>query len=373
MLYVDIPTQPELQKLVSSRHEASVSFYLHTTPETQNIATSRIQLGHMLAQAEEQLEAAGVAKRTIWPIAEQVNDLLDDDDFWTRQANSLAIFVTQDSIRTYRLPNRLPELVQVADRFYIKPLIRAVSVPQHAFVLALAENEVRLVEVSGDLPAEEVHVANMPKTAADANHTANVNSRSASGRIHASEGQKILLRNFCRKIDAALRPLLSGRTEPLILAAAEPLRSIYPSVSSYPHLTEQVIEKSPVNETPGALAEASRPILDALHRASVRQVHETFEERSGSGRATTDISHAARAATFGAVDTLLVDIDEVVAGAVDEDTGAVTFDREETASNYGVIDEIAGRVLSSGGRVIGVRRDEMPQEAPLAAVLRYAI
>ncbi|MFC7702713.1 hypothetical protein ACFQXB_00710 [Plastorhodobacter daqingensis] len=372
MLYVDIPTQPELQNLVSSRHEASVSIYLHTTPETQNIETSRLRLGHMLKEAEEQLEAAGTPKRTIWPIAEQVNDLLDDDGFWSHQANSLAVLVTPDRIRTFRLPNRLPELVQVSDRFHLKPLIRAVSVPQHAFVLALAENEVRLIEVTGDLPAETVRVPDMPKTAADANHTASVNSRSASGRIHASEGQKILLRNFCRQIDAALRPILSGRTEPLILAAAEPLKSIFRSVSSYPHLSEGMIETSPVNETPSALAEAARPILDRLHQDTIRHFHDLFAARQSEGRAITDISDAARAATFGAIDTLLVDIDDVVAGTVDE-AGAVTFDAEDNATNYGVVDEIAGRVLASGGRVLGVRRADIPQDAALAAVLRYAV
>lgn len=47
-----------------------------------------------------------------------------------------------------------------------------------------------------------------------------------------------------------------------------------------------------------------------------------YDQRAGDGRATTDISDTARAATFGAVETLLVDIDTVVHGTVDEKTGA---------------------------------------------------
>ncbi len=42
------------------------------------------------------------------------------------------------------------------------------------------------------------------------------------------------------------------------------------------------------------------------------------------------------AATFGAVDTVLVDIGTVVPGAVDEATGAVTF-APDTAASYGVV------------------------------------
>ena len=72
------------------------------------------------------------------------------------------------------------------------------------------------------------------------------------------------------------------------------------------------------------------------------------------------------------VDTLLVDIDEVVPGVVDEDTGAITVDESDDAVNYGVVDEIARRVLTSGGSVLAVRREDIPGDSPLAAILRYA-
>lgn len=373
MLYVDIPTAPELRNLVAHRGEASVSFYLRTTPETQHIGQARIELGHLLKQAIAQLEAVGTEKRTLWPVEEQVHDLLDDDAFWKFQANSLAVFVTPNSLRSFRLPNHLTDMVQVSDRFHIKPLLRAVSVQQHAFVLALAENEVRLIEVFADLPAQEVKVPDMPKDAASAAGTANVNSRSYAQRKGGTEGQNVLLRAFCRKVDAALRPVLSGRSEPLILAATEPLASIYRSVASHDHLATVGIRTSPARKSAADLAAEARPILDALHVQTIAEVNDLFSTRENEGRASTQIAQAARAATFGAVDTLLVDIDEVVPGTVDETTGEVVLERAESAISYGVVDEIAGRVLASGGRVLAVRRDDIPQGASLAAILRYAV
>ncbi|MFN3972872.1 MAG: hypothetical protein ACK4L4_16135 [Gemmobacter sp.] len=373
MLYVDIPTTPELNALVAARGEAHVTFYLPATPQTQDVGQARTTLRQLLKEAEEQLEAVGTPKRTIWPISEQVSDLIDDDDFWTRQANSLALFVTPDSLRAFRLPNHLTEMVQVADRFHMKPLLRVMTVGQHAFVLALAENEVRLIEVFADLPAQEVKVPDMPKDAASAAGTSNVNSRSYSGRTGGAEGQNTLLRAYCRKVDAALRPILAGRSEPLILAATDPLMSMYRSVSSHGALAPDAIKSSPVRKTPGELAEEARPVLDALHAEVLARVHADFSTRENEGRATTQIALAARAATFGAVDTLLVDIDEVVPGTVDEITGTVTLDDTETALSYGVVDEIACRVLTSGGRVLAVRRDDIPGKGSLAAILRYAV
>ena len=52
--------------------------------------------------------------------------------------------------------------------------------------------------------------------------------------------------------------------------------------------------------------------------------------------------------------------------------GAVTFAAKSDASNYDLIDEIVARVLDSSGRVIAVRRTDIPGDAPLAAILRYA-
>ena len=82
MLYVDIPSRPEIEKLAASRAEPSVTIYVKTTPLTQEIGASRIALKNLEHQALEQLKAAGVDKRRLWPIEEVINHLVDDDAFW---------------------------------------------------------------------------------------------------------------------------------------------------------------------------------------------------------------------------------------------------------------------------------------------------
>ena len=82
MLHVDIPSRPEVEKLASSRADPSVTIYVKTTPLTQEIGASRIALKNHGHQALEQLKAAGVDKRRLWPIEEAINDVVDDDAFW---------------------------------------------------------------------------------------------------------------------------------------------------------------------------------------------------------------------------------------------------------------------------------------------------
>jgi hypothetical protein len=109
-----------------------------------------------------------------------------------------------------------------------------------------------------------------------------------------------------------------------------------------------------------------------VYAGELAVIRDRFELRSSHGRASTDVATVARAATYGTVDTLLVDIDEKVPGHVDEQSGAVTFSEDDAAS-YGVVDEIARRVLLSGGRVVAARRDDVPGGGSVAAILRYAL
>jgi hypothetical protein len=372
MLHVDIPTHSEFKALRDIRSDACVSIYLKTTPLTQESDASRIELGNLARQAREQLIAEHLDKRRLASLMEELDALADDEEFWRFQANSLAVLATPDSLRTFRLANHLTPMVEVSDRFHLKPLLRAITFPHSAYILALSENAVRLVEMHADLPAVTLKIDGLPRDAASAAGKSTLNDRTASTRIQASEGQNVRFQQYARKVDAALRPFLSGRETPMILAATGRLPSVFRAVNSYPHLLPDGIEDSPDRISDADLAEAARPILDAAYAREVEELKGLYDQRAGDGRATTDISDAARAATFGAVETLLVDIDVVVHGTVDK-TGAVTFAEKADAKTYGIVDEIAGRALSSGGRVLAVRRSDLPGKKDLAAILRFPV
>ncbi len=136
MRYVDIPTTADLKSLISRRDDICMSLYLRTSPVTQETAGDRIELKNLAKQGIHQLEEAGRDKRRVAALAEQLDDLIDDDEFWRFQARSLAVLATPDNIRTFRLPNALEPAVEVSDRFFVKPLLRAVTFPHTCYVLA---------------------------------------------------------------------------------------------------------------------------------------------------------------------------------------------------------------------------------------------
>jgi hypothetical protein len=378
VLHTDIPTRDDVDTLAAVREHPCVTIYLSTSPLPQDAEKFRVELRNRITAAVQQLRAADTEKTRIEDLQETLDDLVADSDFWRSLSYSLAIFAGPDSVRTFRLPNRLNGAVEVSDRFYLKPLLRAVTFPQAAFVLALAQNSVRLLEISADSPVYAVPVPGLPSDVADAVGLTSISGRtqdshSMGGRIQGAEGHKVRMRQYARAIDRSLRPVLSGLTLPLILAAAEPLAGIYRSVNSYPNLTEANIGGNPEETPDDDLGRSVRGILDALYTAELAVLKDRMARRAAHGRAYTDLSDVARAATFGAVETLFVDIDQTVPGLVDEDSGAVTLSEADDAGTYGVVDEILRRALLSGAEIFAVRADDMPGGGAVAAGVRFII
>ena len=372
-LHTDIPAKNEIASLLQARGPACVSIYVATTPITSEAEASRIAFKNAAAEAVDQITAAdAVPARDRQAIADELAALHDDDGFWALQAHSLAVFATPSGMRTYRVPNRLPAGTHVGDRFYVKPLLRTVTFPQAAFVLALAKGSVRLLHVSPDLPAHEVPVPDLPAEAGSSAGKSSLGDRSPD---QGAEGAKLRLRQYARQVDHALRPVLTGRSLPLILAATQPLDGIFRGINSYPHLAAESIGGSPGDVADEELAQASRPILDGIYAAELSALTARIEELGSNGRGAVEISDVARAATFGAIDTVLVDIEAFVPGSIDEGTGALIENApgEGTPGDYGVIDEIARRVLLSDGHVLAVRGLEVPGGGPAAAILRYPV
>jgi hypothetical protein len=370
-LHIDVPTRSEIVALLEARRPGCVSIYMPTTPVTSDVEAERIGFKNAIGEAMERVEELELGRGEDARIREPLEDLLGDEGFWAYQANSLATFATPDGIRTFRLPNHLERSVTVAERFYVKPLLRAVTFPQAAFVLALSQGAVRLLGISARSPVHEIAVADLPADAASAVGKATIADRSPRGAIQGSEGQKVRMRQYARMVDAALRPVLTGHELPLILAATQPLDAIYRSVNSYPHLAATSLRGNPDAVADGELADEARSVLDDIYAAELEDLGELFEERASRGRGATDVGDVARAATFGAVETAIVDIDSKLAGTIDEETGAVT--PADNADDGGVIDEIARRVILSGGRVVAVREADVPHGGPVAAIFRFPV
>src|ERR1700724_2735064 len=391
MLHIDIPTLAEFKALAQIKGETCVSLYLPTSPLVDNIRANRTAFRDLAREALAQLREAGADKRKIAVFEERFDhlaglehDVQDEDKirklqrakpdpsdtFWHYQANGLAVLSTSGLMRMFRLPNPPKPLAEVADRFHLTPLIRAMTSPHDIFVLALAEESVRLIRAFANFPPQRLQIPELPRNAEEATRRPSFHVRAPRRRLQNLEGEKVLLQKYVRKVQPAKHNLIPQQNAPLVLAAEEPLASMFRSLNTYPRLADEVIEGNPDQVTDAELEDAAIPILDRLYSREVKAAIALYDQLKPR-RATTDVSYAAHAATAGAVEQLLVDLDAVVPGLVSDVDGSVIYSASDNAETYSVVDEVARRALSTGARVLGARREELPDRAPLTAILRY--
>ncbi len=365
-MHINLPTQAEISELLAVAQPSCVTLYRPTTPLSQQARGDRIAFKNQAEAAVAQLRAAGASREDIQAIATSLDELEQDYTFWALQANCLAVFATPDRLRTFRLPNRLPAGTHVGDRFTVMPLLRATSFPQAAMILALSQNACRVLELTADGDVSSLDVSGLPGDLETAVGRSHVQDPSQMTHLLGAEGDKVRMRQYARLIDAMLRSVTPEM--PLILAAASPLDSIYRSVATSPQLVDRGITGNPDALSDNELAEAARPILDELRDRELEDLRQRLNAWTQQGRGLTDLGDVARAATVGAVDTLLVDIESDSRGVVD-DGGAVTL----RPDGYSITDEIARRTLDLGGRVLAVRGEDLQELGAVAALLRHRL
>jgi hypothetical protein len=391
MLYIDIPTLEEFKALAQIKGEACVSVYLPVSPLVDDIRANRIAFRDLAREALAQLREAGIDKRKIAVFEERFDhlaglerDVQDEDKirklqrakpdpfdtFWHYQAHGLAVLSTPGLMRMFRLPDAPKPLAEVADRLHLTPLIRAMTSPHDIFVLALAEESVRLIHAFANFPPVRLQIPDLPRNAEEATRRPSFHVRAPRRRLQNLEGEKVLLHKYVRKVEQAVHGVFAGLNTPLVLAAEEPLASMFRSLNTYPRLADEIIEGNPDQVTDAELEDAAIPILDRLYSREVKAAIALYDQLKPR-RATTDVSYAAHAATAGAVEQLLVDLDAVVPGLVSDLDGSVIYSASDDAETYSVVDEVARRALYTGARVLGARREELPDRAPLTAILRY--
>jgi hypothetical protein len=369
-LHLDIPTQQQLTALLAARATPSVSLYLPTGHLPQDAAAARIELKNLAHEALTQVEDAGLPAAEV---REHLDDLHDDEGFWATQAISLAVFATPGGVRTFRLPNRLTTLVEVSDRYHPQAAAAQRHVPA---------GRVRARARAGLGPAHRGGRRSPGRGGP---------GRGSPRRRRQRRGQGVDHGPLSRRAHPGLRGP-EGQDAPVRAAGR---RGAAPGArcggrSAHPGRRRAAGVDLPLGEQlsdPRAADHPGQPGDRHARRAGRRgarcarcalaeelgELRRLFEQRWSQGRAAAEITDIARAATFGAVQTLMADMDDVVSGFVDEESGAVTIDADGDATNYGVLDEVARRVLGHGGRVLALRREDIPGGGTAAAILRYPV
>jgi hypothetical protein len=350
-----------------------------------------IRYKNLLDDAEDRLVARGIKRPEAHAILAQAWGLHGEADFWrTATGRSIALFAAPGFFEYFRLALDVPELVVLGDRFHIKPLLPFLTGDGRFYVLALSQNQVRLLE--GDrFSVREVGLDDdTPKSLAEALkydqpvesrqfHTRTDNPASSEMRggvffgtgAAADQDNKDEILRWFKDLEDGVEKRLAGDRAPLVLAGVEYLLPLYRQASGYRYILDEVITGNQDEKASDELHKAAWQLVEPHFKDDERAAREAFAIQAGRGLSLSSLEEVLRAAHDGRVEVLFVPRDRQRWGRYDPIKRRVTKHQEYEPGDQDLLDLAAVQTLAMGGTVYVVDPEEIPNGGNLAAAVRY--
>ncbi|MFA7566937.1 MAG: hypothetical protein WCY01_07900 [Alkalispirochaeta sp.] len=382
---MDIITTEELKELITKRSDWCVSLFMPTHRTGPKTEQGPIRFKNLLAEVEERLLAKGLRTPDVEEMLKEPRRLLQGIGFWQHQSDGLAVFFSAEVFHIFRLPLELSELVVVTDRFHIKPLLPILTSDGVFHILAVSQNKLRLLEGT-QYTVDEIELDDTPGSLSESlpsdwprkklqfhiGTPAGVGSQSAKSHGHETGSDtKQRLRKWFRLIDRELTDLLADTRSPLVLAGVEELFPIYKEVNTYPHLVEDGIPGNPDEMRPEELHPRAWAIVEPIFNEEREAAFGQYQQLAGTGRTTTEVTEVVPAAHHGRVEVLFVSLGVQMWGRFDPENGGVELHDTQQPGDEDLLDFAAVQTLTKGGAVFVVSPEKLPDQARVAAVLRY--
>ena len=416
---MDELTLRQVQELALTQHSPCASVYLPTERKGQQTQQNPIRLRNLLDQAEEQLIAWGMRSPDARNMLQEARNLLEDSEFWRHQSEGLALFISPNQTMRFRLPLRFQESITIGHHFHLKPLFPLLTGDAMFYVLAISQNQLRLLRCTRDT-FEEVHSPLLPQGEESILqyieeqrqlqwHT-QTGQRAGGERaavFHGQSGQQLnykdrIFEYFRLVVQAVHRltgeapltpatgtaevnaPTVADRPErrgapppPVVFVGVDYLFPIFQRANNNDqiNLLDDFVAGNPdehrvtLKDLHAAAWSVVEPYFDRTRQKAV----ELYREAAGVAprRASNDLPDVVRAAHDGRVALAFTALDAHRWGRYDETTGNVEFHIREEPGDEDLLDAVAIHTFIHGGRVHVVPRDEMPNRSEVAAVMRY--
>ncbi len=388
----DLLTRDMLTTLLDATGGPHVSIYMPTHREWSAVERDPILLKNQIREATDKLIESGMRSPTAIEFMSEAEHLVERENFWQYQSDGLALFIAQNQFKYFRLPLKLDKLVVVGQRYYVKPLFELFADDGCFYVLSLSEKDVRLYQGTAN-SIREIELVDTATNLDDAlglddnpdrisgfhsgapERQGSQKQTIAHGHGTARDGsiKKKLMFRFVNELEPAVRRVLQHENAPLVLAGLSTVRSMYADANHYPHLIEAGIDVNPQSLTDVELHQRAFSLVQPLFARARQQAEEAFGNCDGAGamHVAADIESVLSAAYQHRVAKLFLPRGSYLWGRFDAVNGSVQVHPNQREGDLELLDLAAAYTLQGNGEVFTVAPGEMPEEANVAALLRY--
>ncbi len=361
-----------------------ISIYQNTHRRAPENMDDSINFKNSLFNIEESLKKR-IPKEEIDKLLKPLYDLLENQSFWAKTLDGLAVLANKDRCIVYVLPHPVDTITAVNDSFAIKPLIRVFQSAQNYHLLGLNKDSFSLYNANR-YSIEEVErdpeIFKTVKEVLGEQHTDSfLNYGSYGGTpgnamFHGQGGKneeikKDLIKYF-KYVDKAVFENFSSKDKlPVILFGLAHNSGEFHKITNNPFLMKDGVEGSWEKLELNKLKEKAWEVMLPIYEAKTQALLEEFNQAKANFMGSADLELISQAAVEKRIKTILVEADVEFPGHLDTDDGTVKYERDDNISYNDLIESIIKLVLKAQGSVVVLPKEKMPTDSGLAAIYRF--
>lgn len=383
----DIYSRNDLLDLATHSSPYSISIFLptHRSGVEVNELHDMIQFKNSLQQLQQELQEKGLPMQEIESLLMGGFDLTKDDEFWHNQQESLAVFIAPGVFRYVLLPYKVKAFTYIHDTFYISPLMGLLQGRDRFYLLYLTKSGATLYE--GDAwGMEEIPVPEMPRGIDDVVHFEEKDDQKLfrTGGRSAGEGanfhgigagkpdEKENISMYMDEVDETLwKKLLSTQTIPLLLAGVSYMIPLFRQRSRYRHIEEKHLAGNFDRESTAGLYNKARALMQPYFEHPFNNSVDRYFNNTGNGLTSTIPADVIPACYYARTEILFVQKDAHLWGSFNEQDNQLTLNDERQNDDACMLNAAVSKALQNGATVFVTEKENMPEGAVIAALMRY--
>ena len=350
-----------------------------------------LRFSMQIREAENLLLLKNLRSSQVEDVLKPIRTLVEDEQFWLHSADGVTVFRSPDEFLTFRLPYTFQEQVIVTTHFYLRPLLPLIIDDGRFYILTLSQKEIRLlecmhysvyeVELPETIPCSFVAYVKYKESENELQYyssasdavTGKAGRRAAifQGQRAGVDDENTRILHYFQRVDSGLHALLKDEKVPLVLAGVEFLLQIYRKANTYPYLLREEIPGDPDRENAEVLRKQAYPIVVPYFKKSREEAAASYTTCTGTGRASNNIRTIISASFCGRVECLFMTQDQEQWGIFNLRNDTLHVHQKPRFGDDDLLDIAASQTLLHEGLVYVVEQADMPDDGPLAAVLRY--
>lgn len=357
-----------------------ISIYVDTNIKKPDRLENPIRFKNLVKEAQASLKEKEF--KGFKDLFSLFKEMEDDALFWEGATESMAILGDEDECIVYKLPVNVKSLAIVSDSYYIKPILRSFQSYGHYHVLVLNRDNFGLYEADRygihAIPVDEKDatmegVLGTEKTAPHLSVASIGGDQSMyHGHGGAKDERKVDQEKFFRHVDTFVLEQYSKKQKiPLILVSPDEHQGEFRKLSKNNYLIDEGIKIDGDSLDKKSLYVKVQDVMQERFKKELKDRMAAFSEAHAKDLGSDDVIQIGRAIVEGKVASLYLEENTVHPGRFDPQLGTVMQGEIADPRVGDVYDDMAEVVLSRGGEVLILSKDEMPTERDLAAVYRY--